>query len=291
MAFHAGAQFEMGAQGETQCGSIMFQLGSVDTATAGELARPQIRDLLKWAVADGYPLPCTTTGVHINPLDGVVHLNVTKLSKADGRPFNLLDPADLSAAEREGRRPVRVYEEAFRKYIPGFGRARVIDIGATMGIRETRRIAGEQTLTVEAVRACEKPADRIACSVWPLEIHGAGRNTIWLFLPDREYYGIPFGCLVVKGFDNLLVAGRNFSASHDAQASARVAGPCFAMGEAAGTTAAMALGHASRVPEVQTALRQRQLEEQGQYSRRRFDARSALRLRLLCCRQCEQHSS
>ena len=91
------------------------------------------------------------------------------------------------------------------------------------------------------MRACVKPADRIACCSWPLENHSAGRATSWEFLPDADYYGIPYGCLVVKGFDNLLVAGRNLSATHIAHASARVAGPCFAVGEAAGMAAAMSV--------------------------------------------------
>lgn len=253
VAARAGAGFDIGAAGETQYGSAMFRLGNVDTARAGKLSRADIRDFLEQAVEAGYPIPRVTTGVHLNPLEGVVHLNVTKLGDADGRPYNLADPDQLSEAERAGRRQVYLYEEVFRKFIPGFEQARVIDIGANVGIRETRLIHGERTLTEDAVRACTKPADRIACSSWPLENHSAGRATSWEFLPDADYYGIPYGCLVVKGFDNLLVAGRNLSATHIAQASARVAGPCFAMGEAAGMAAAMCVhgGVPMRALEVQ----------------------------------------
>jgi hypothetical protein len=135
----------------------------------------------------------------------------------------------------------------FRKYVPGFERSRVIDIGARVGVRETRLIHGDAVLTEAHVRDCVKPGDAIACSCWPLETHGRGPVTNWEFLPDGEYYGIPWGCLVVKGFDNLLVAGRNLSAEHAAQASARVAGPCMAMGEAAGTAAAMSVAFDGRV--------------------------------------------
>ena len=241
VAARAGAAFELGHEGETQYGSTMFRLGGVDTGRAGKLSRGQIRECLEQAVADGYTLPRTATGVHLNPLEGVAHLNVTKLGDADGAPFNLIDPIALGDAEREGRRQVRMYETVFRKYVPGFERARVIDIGARVGIRETRLIAGDAVLTEAHVRGCVKPADGIACSSWPLETHGRGRVTNWDFLPDGEYYGIPYGCLVVKGFDNLLVAGRNLSATHPAQASVRVAGPCMAMGEAAGMAAAASL--------------------------------------------------
>jgi hypothetical protein len=263
VAARAGAGFELGHDGETQYGSMMFRLGNVDQARVAMLTRADIRGHLERALEDGYPLPRVSTGVHVNPLEGVVHLNVTKLGDPAGAPFNLVDPEDLSEAEREGRRQVRLYEEVFRKYVPGFEQSRVIDIGARVGVRETRLIHGDAVLTEEDVRECVKPADGIACSSWPLETHGRGPVTNWEFLPDGEYYGIPWGCLVVKGFDNLLVAGRNLSAEHAAQASARVAGPCMAMGEAAGAAAALSLGFDACVRGVPIERLQATLEHHG----------------------------
>lgn len=263
VAARAGAGFELGRDGETQYGSMMFRLGNVDQERVAGLTRADIRGYLERALADGYPLPRVSTGVHVNPLEGVVHLNVTKLGDRSGAPFNLVDPAELSEAEREGRRQVRLYEEVFRKYVPGFERSRVIDIGARVGVRETRLIHGDAVLTEAQVRACEKPADAIACSSWPLETHGRGPVTNWEFLPDGEYYGIPWGCLVVKGFDNLLVAGRNLSAEHAAQASARVAGPCMAMGEAAGTAAALGIALDAVVRRVDVAQLRARLAREG----------------------------
>lgn len=263
VAARAGAGFELGAGGETQFGSTMFRLGGVDIARASQLSRQDIRACLESAVEAGYPLPRTTTGVHINPLEGVVHLNVTKVGDDQGRPLNLIDPDALTQGERTGRRQVYLYEDVFRRFVPGFERARVIDIGATIGIRETRLVHGERTLTETDVRTCVKADDRIACSSWALESHGQGRATTWEFLPDGEWYGIPYGCLVVRGFDNLLVAGRNLSASHAAQASARVAGPCLAMGEAAGTAAALALTGQIAMRDVPVSAVQGALEQQG----------------------------
>ncbi len=263
VAARAGADFALGEEGTTQYASTMFRLGGVDTAVAGELTRPQIRELLERAVADGYPLPRTTTGVHMNPLEGVVHLNVTKLANPEGEPFLLVDPEQLSEAERVGRQQVKLYEEVFRRYVPGFARARVIDIGARVGVRETRLVRGDSVLTAAHVRGCAKPEDRIACSSWPLELHGTGRATTWEFLPDGEWYGLPWGCLVVAGFENLLVAGRNLSAEHAAQASARVAGPCVAMGEAAGTAAAMSLSAGGSVRSVAVEALQQNLLRAG----------------------------
>lgn len=260
VAARAGANYTVGDNGETQYGSAMFRLGGVDPARVAQLSRPQIREHLERAMADGHALPRTTTGVHVNPIEGVVHLNVTKLGDQDGAPFNLADARDLTAAELEGRRQVALYEKVFREYVPGFERARVIDIGTRVGVRETRLIEGMAVLTEPDVRSFKKSADRVACSSWPLEAHGRGPATQWDFLPDGEWYGIPWGCLVVKGFSNLLVAGRNLSATHGAQASARVAGPCMAMGEAAGMGAATALAKgddtlAVGIPELQSRLK------------------------------------
>ena len=263
IATQAGAAFETGEGFERQFGSTMFRLVNVDGEQAKRLTRPEVREFLERAVADGYPLPRTTIGMHINPIEGVVHLNVTKLGNQHGRPFNLLDPVELSEAERAGRHQVAMYEEVFRKYVPGYAKARVIDIGAAVGARETRRICGDKTLTEADVRGCVKPEDRIACCAWALEKHGEGRGTIWDFLPDGEWYGIPYGCLLVRGFDNLLVAGRNLSATHMAQASARIGGACFAMGEAAGTAAALSLAQEATPRALAVGHLQAELERQG----------------------------
>lgn len=271
VAARAGATYEVGNDGETQFGSTMFRLGGVDTAVVERLSRQDIRDCLEKAVSDGYPLPRTATGVHINPLPGVVHLNVTKLGDANGKPFCLIDPVQLTQAEQEGRRQVALYEKVFRDYVPGFQSARVIDIGANVGIRETRLIHGESVLTETDVRGCRKASDRIACSSWPLENHAAGRGTVWEFLPDAEWYGIPWGCLIVKGVKNLLVAGRNLSATHEAQASVRVAGPCLAMGEAAGVAVSLALQKGLSLREVPVLELQSELERQGAILTPRMD--------------------
>ncbi len=259
----AGAEYALGDNGTTQFGSTMFRLGNVDTAVAGRLSRAEIREHLERAVAEGFDLPRTATGVHLNPVEGVVHLNVTRVRQPDGRPFDYTRREDITAAELEGRRQASRYEAVFRRYVPGFANARIIDIGAMVGIRETRLVKGVRTLTEAQVRACEKPADRIACTAWPLEDHGEGRGTTWEFLPDGDWYGIPYGCLVARDLDNLLVAGRNLSATHLAQASARVAGPCFAMGEAAGIAATQALRHGRGAADIDVPALQAALEREG----------------------------
>ncbi|RRH68374.1 FAD-dependent oxidoreductase [Falsigemmobacter faecalis] len=242
IAAFAGAEFELGHDGHTQFSSSMFRASNVDTAAFSRLTREDMRAILEKVSAAEGELPRTAVALYPGPVAGMVHFNATKLARPDGTPFNLTDPAELTEAEQEGRRQAYRYLDVARRHLPGFEKAQIADIGPMVGIRETRRITGDYILTEEDVLNCVKPADTIACSAWPVEMHAPGRGTIWRHLPDGDYYGIPYRSLTVKGFANLLVSGRNLSATQTAQASARVSATCFAMGEAAGMAAAMALG-------------------------------------------------
>ena len=247
LAARAGCGFTLGDAGQTQHASAMFRMAPVDRAAFAGISRAEQDGRMEAAVAAGLPLPRTTLAIYPG-LDGVgMHLNATRVQHADGRSFDWTDPWERSAAEREGRRQVALYEQAARDHLPGFGAARVSSIGAQLGIRESRLVEGDETLTEADVMGGVRGPTRIACTAWPVEDHAPGRSTIWRPLPDGFSYGIPFGSLVAKGLDNLLVAGRCLSATHIAQASARVTAPCLAMGQAAGTAAAMAGDEGVRV--------------------------------------------
>ena len=256
VAFLAGAEFVLGDGKGMQYASSMFRMLGVDVATFAGLTREQATERLERAVADGHALTRTTVAPWTGPVPDVVHLNATKITRPDGSPFNLADPRELTAAEKEGRRQAYLYEEVMRQYLPGFAQGRIVELGANLGVRETRHILGDHVLSEHDFETCRKPDDGVVCSAWPMEIHEQGRKTTWKHLPDGEYYKIPYRSLLVRDFSNLLVAGRNFSATHLAQASARVAAICCGMGEAAGTAAAMALatGNDARAIDVQALL-------------------------------------
>lgn len=238
----AGCEYELGDGGITQFGSSMFRLCGVDTDKCGSLSREELRSCLETAVSDGYDIPRTAAAMYVHPLPGIVHLNTTRVADKQGEPFNLIDPFQLTEAEIEGRRQAYLYEEVYRKYVPGFEDARIVELGAQIGIRETRLLKGRARLDRGMIDGCVKPSDMIACNSWPIEVHSKGAQTRWEFMQDGEFYGIPYGCLVPRELDNLWVAGRNISATHEAQASVRVSSPCYALGQAAGIAAAMALG-------------------------------------------------
>lgn len=218
--------------------SAMFRMGGVDTERAMRLPREELHHLLEQAIADGFDLPRTAGGIY-SVRDGIVHLNITKV-KVSGRAPDPFDPVELSEAEREGRRQVHLYLEAFRRYVPGYENAFILDTGSELGIRESRRILGDHVMTTNDVLDERRFDDAIAANCWPVEDHGAGRSTRWVWLSAGGYCHIPYRSLLPGGLENVIVAGRSLSATHEAQAALRVTANCFSMGQAAGIAAAMA---------------------------------------------------
>jgi hypothetical protein len=233
----AGAACEYDS-GTLQFPTTMFRMCGVDTALAAGVSRPEMHRLLEQAVTDGYDLPRTAGGIY-SVREGIVHLNITKVM-IDGRPPDPFDVEELSASEREGRRQARLYLEVFRRYVPGYANAHILDTGAELGIRETRRIRGDHVLTTDDVLGERRFDDAVAASCWPIEEHGADRSTRWVWLSPGGYAHIPYRALLPKGIRNVLVAGRCVSATHEAQAAIRVTANCFSMGQAAGIAAAIA---------------------------------------------------
>ena len=113
-------------------------------------------------------------------------------------------------------------------------------LSTQIGVRETRRVYGDYRLTREDVLGARRFDDEVGLCGAPIEDHHPGADTRWQYLPDGEVVGIPYRTLVVRDAVDTLVAGRCFSATHDAHASVRSMAQTMAMGQAAGTAAAMA---------------------------------------------------
>lgn len=167
------------------------------------------------------------------------------------------DPDQLTAAELEGRRQCREYHRFLRDRVPGFERAVMVSTSPAIGVRESRRILGDHQLTADEVLSGAAFSDQIARCGAPVEEHHSGADTRWVYLPDGATYGIPYRCLIPRGVERVLVAGRCFSATHDAHASARSMATCMAMGQAAGTAAALSVA-TSTVPRELDPLRLRE---------------------------------
>jgi hypothetical protein len=166
----------------------------------------------------------------------MVGINTTKV------PVVALDVRALTQAELECRSQAMELVAVFQRYVPGFREAYLVDSPIQVGIRETRRIVGEYTLSTEDVLKGTRFADGIARSQYPLDIHDPtfrGRGLTQL----QGAYEIPYRCLIPLQIDNLLVAGRCISGTHGALSSARVMGTSMAMGQAAGSAAALCVRH------------------------------------------------
>jgi hypothetical protein len=154
------------------------------------------------------------------------------------REFNGTDADDLTRATLEGRRQVQA-AIGFLASIKGeVGDLQLVGLPVSIGVRETRRIEGEYTVTAEDCAEGRRFDDGICLVRFGIDIHEPDKHSQTL-LKTKPYH-IPYRCLVPKGVDNLLVAGRPISGTYEAHASYRVTGNCVAMGEAAGVAAAMA---------------------------------------------------
>lgn len=246
-----------------QAPTTMFRFGGVDVARATQITRDQLRSHLEKAVAAGLDLPRTTGGA-FSTQPYSMHLNITRVL-SNGRAPDPLNTDELTQAELEGRRQLKMYLQAFRKFVPGYENCYIADIGAYVGIRESRRILGRYRLSLDDVLGEGRFEDSIACSAWPVEEHGAGRVTKWVFLEPGTYYQLPYRMMLPRDVEGLIVAGRCSSATHDAHASMRVAAVCMALGEAAGVAAARASDRDEKLDAIDINALRNQLLKQGAF--------------------------
>ena len=272
LAAWAGLPFEKGdAHGGMLYPTLMFKVGNVDGARAQE-AWKTIPALMDAAAASGeFTFPRRGAIVRPQKHDYEWRVNVTQLADADGGAADGTDAESLSAGELEGRRQIVQYLAFLRAKVPGFEQAYVLDIAPQLGIRETRRIVGEYMLTQDDVLGCADFDDSIGVNGWPLEMHMAG-DVKWLWPPipeSRGYNQLPYRMMLPRrgagAARNVLVAGRCASMTHEGQSAARVSGSCFAMGEAAGAAAALALKAGTLPAELPVAVLQARLREQGAF--------------------------
>lgn len=162
------------------------------------------------------------------------------------------DPVQLAAAEQRGRQQVAEGEAFFRKYIPGFADARVVEIARQIGVRESRRIEGEYTLKEEDVLSCRQFDDAIAQCCYAIDVHDPqSAGTRLVELPRGQHFDIPLRCLIPsQGAPNVIYAGRCISADQPAMSSFRVSPSVMAIGEAAGVTAALAARNGAEIRAV-----------------------------------------
>jgi glycine/D-amino acid oxidase-like deaminating enzyme len=247
----AGVPHDAPSDGQTiQSLSTLFTVANVDIERAKAVPKQELWALMADAAASGeYRLPRVEGSWHRTPHEGVALIHMTRIPNVDAT-----DPEQLTRAEVQGRRQVREYHRFLRDRVPGFERSVVVATSPAIGVRESRRVHGDYRLTREDVLAGRRFDDEIALCGAPIEDHGAGAGTDWQYVGEGGVYGIPYRSLLPGRVDGLVVAGRCFSATHDAHASARSMATCMAMGQAAGTAAVLAAGAGGTPRTVDPAL-------------------------------------
>jgi len=261
VAASAGVPTQQGdARGRVQPASLMFRLSHVDVEALAEYVRhhpDQLRSSLKThertasaltAVAGLYELwdaarargdvtvPRELVSFFATPYPDEVTVNMTRVVDIDP-----LDPDALTHAEVEARAQVMQLVAFFQRDVPGFAQARLAATATQIGVRESRRIVGDYTLTADDVLHARTFPDAVARSAYPIDIHNpSGSGTTTHRLAPGASYEIPYRCLLPVGIEDLLVAGRCISTTHEALASTRLTPTVMTLGQAAGTAAALA---------------------------------------------------
>ena len=188
-----------------------------------------------------------------------VHFNTTRVVKKSG-----INAVELSEAEIEGRRQVREYFEFLKKHVLGCENARISSIAHHIGVRETRRIKGLIVQTAEDFDTAKKYPDAIAKASYCIDIHNpTGTGTFIKNMAPNDYYEISYRAIVPENSVNLLMGCRAISVDHILHSSSRVMPPVCAVGEGAGTAAALAVLNNIEVADLDGNMVNAKLVEKG----------------------------
>ncbi len=239
LCVRAGAEFEQGRgeDGAVQPMTMIFKMVGVDSARAirAKQADPDFTKAWQAAKAAGeITVPREDVLAGPNPREGEWNFNTTRIVGKDGTKVR-----DVSDAMIEGRRQVAEVAAFMRKYVDGFQNAIVSETAPHIGVRETRRIHCDYSVTSKDVIEVTPFEDCIARGNWFIDIHSpTGEGTVRIHPPAGKWYEVPYRSIRPQGLDNVLIASRCIDSSHEAHAAIRITPQVMAIGEAAGLAAA-----------------------------------------------------
>ena len=285
VAFRAGVECRKGdAEGGMQPPTLMFCMKGVDVQRLRDaiVGHPDVYDMdvmppeqfrtgkfitvglrtqIRQAQAAGYRIPVARTILITGLADDEIWVNMTRVSGVDSTR-----PESYTYGEIEGRKQIYEIARYLREFVPGFADARIEKVAPFMGIRESRVTVGKYVLTAEDILACRHFDDAIAVASYPVDLHHPkGGDCTLEYCGDC--YDIPYRVLVPEKVENLLVAGRCASFTHEAMASTRVMSTCMALGEAAGRAARIALRDGVKPSQADVAKLRSELKRTGAYLR------------------------
>ncbi|MBQ7302907.1 MAG: FAD-dependent oxidoreductase [Clostridia bacterium] len=252
-------------KGFAQPASLFFEVGNIDrNRYLADIAEHIYEGgSFSWRVREAkqngdWTLNRDYIGNYEQPTHGRYKINCSRVVGVDATNSHALTKAHIA-----GRKQVQEIAAAMRKYIPGCEEMQLLQVASSLGVRESRHIVGRYTLTVEDMQSSTVFEDAICSCAYALDIHQEDASSIFVMLDNP--YSIPYRCLLPQNCDNLLVAGRCISGTSDAAGSYRVMPCCFALGEAAGAAAALALKDGVSPAEINVRTLQQTLLAQGAY--------------------------
>lgn len=236
----AGVPYVLGdGKGNMMAVSLTFQMvgADLDRVFAGD--DPYFRDYASVGIAEGRLHP----DLHQLYLMRGFHADTVFCNSVVVRGVDGTDPAQVGKAAQEGRRRCHQLAQFLKSDIPGFENAKMMYLGPTIGVRETRKLQGQYRVTGADLARGTKFADGIIACDNPIDdvMRSSGTMTHDAMVSEGDYYTIPFRSLVPNDVTNLMFAGRIISADETAFASVRGMPQCMGMGQACGTAAAIAL--------------------------------------------------
>lgn len=240
----AGAAFDDDFDGESAHARLTtsFRFGNVDMRRYLDfrmLRQSEFSDAMQRASLEGIKLLA-----HPTPYDSVALFLTPKMAG-----YSALDVADLTEVEFVSRDMARRGLMFFRANVPGFERAWILDTASQVGTRHARRLVGAERITIDHWRDDGGYSDSIGLCPG--------------MTPSFPTLQIPYRSLVPVGTNGLLAAGRNLSADTKSHAALREIPECWAMGEAAGVAATLAIDGGIDVREIDIRRLQTQLVKQG----------------------------
>lgn len=202
------------------------------------------KEILPQAVADGHFSDTFRFIPGMNKLgESIANINAGHVYGMNG-----LDSRSLSQGMIRGREIAVEFVEFYRKYVPGCENIELVSTAPVMGVRDTRRIVGEFTLTIEDYQARRQFPDQVCVYNRPPDNHPTNASEAEFERFKRDFegtgkldrgasVGIPYSILVPKGWENLWVAGRCHSSGHAVHGSIRAQSAAYMMGQAAATAA------------------------------------------------------
>ncbi len=266
--------------GKLQPASLMMRMGGVDLETAKQYMNKKLtysglgiteEQFKKWEFcgtpgfepddSEYVPMPQGRVWLMLSVRQNEAIINMSRVINV-----NACDPESYSNAEVTAGLQLIAIIDFLQQFIPGFKNAYMIESSACLGVRESRRLIGDYLLTGRDVMECKRFEDSVAYGSYIIDIHDpCGKRMAIGGNVKKDYYAIPYRCLVTSKVPNLGTAGRSISADHVATSSTRIQGTAMLTGQAIGTAAALAVQAGCTLPKVDTQKLRETLKADGMF--------------------------